>query len=183
MDWNLIIAIAALLTGGGCVIWIFNAGQWKGEVSTKMETFRKDLDKQQETIVGKVESNIGHSTDKVNADAIKAIDVAANQIRTEFRADILRVHERLDEESNLLNTQQVQGRLDALVAGIQAQRQEWDTLRGDVRVLLRAEATTTNEITNFKERLTNFEHKMGVLSEKATRLESDVAHITSDRRK
>lgn len=183
MNWELVISIAALVTGGGCIVWIFNAGHWKGEMSTKVDALRKDLDQQGEAIVGKVESDFGHSADKINADTVKVVDYAITQIRNEFKADLTRVHERLDNEEGASNTQQVQSRLDALIAGIQAQRQEWDTLRSDVRVLLRAEATTTNEITNFKERLSSFEHKLGVLSEKTTRLESDVAHIAPDRRK
>lgn len=183
MDWNLIIAIAALITGGGCVVWIFNAGVWKGEISTKMEAFSNELDSQRETIVGKVESQIGHTTDNLNTVMVAEVGEAIEKLRTEIRADIVRVHERLDNDTAVQNTQQVQGRLDALIAGIQAQRQEWDTLRTDVRALLRAEATTTNEISNFKERLVNFEHKIGILSEKTTRLESDVAHIAPDRRK
>jgi chromosome segregation ATPase len=183
VDWNLIIAIVALVTGGGCVVWIFNAGIWKGEVSTKLETIRKDLDSQREAIVGKVESQLGHTTDNFSTVVVAEVDSAITKLRTEIRVDIIRVHERLDNDITVQNTQQVQGRLDALIAGIQAQRQEWDTLRTDVRALLRAEATTTNEISNFKERLVNFEHKIGILSEKTTRLESDVAHIAPDRRK
>ncbi len=183
MDWNLVISVASLVTGGGCVVWIFNAGQWKGVVSTELATLRKDIDKQQEVIVGKVESDFGHSTVKINADAVNAIATMATTIRAEIKVDVNRLHERIDNETGASDAKQVQSRLDALVAGIQAQRQEWDTLRSDVRVLLRAEATTTNEITNFKERLASFDHKIGVLSEKTTRLEADVAHINPDRRR
>lgn len=183
MDWNLVIAIAALVTGGGCVVWIFNAGIWKGEVSTKLETFRKDLDSQREAIVGKVESRLGHTTQDFNAVLVTEVDQAITKLRTEIKSDMVRIHERLDKDPSTSNVQQVQSRLDTMIAGIQEQRKEWDILRSDVRTLLRAEATTSNEITNFKERLVNFEYKIGILSEKTTRLESDVAHIAPDRRK
>jgi predicted nucleic acid-binding Zn-ribbon protein len=183
VNWELVISIAALVTGGGCIVWIFNAGQWKGEMASMMSTFRKDLDSQRETLLGKVESDLGHNTDKFSAVMTETVGEAITNLRSEFDTKIVRIHERLDNDSTDMNTQQVQARLDALIAGMQAQRQEWDQLRTDVRTLLRAEATTTNEIANFKERLTSFEHKIGVLSEKTTRLESDVAHITPDRRK
>jgi chromosome segregation ATPase len=172
VNWELIIAIAALVTGGGCIIWIFQAGRWQGETNTKLETLRTDLEKAITEIPHKVKSETGTTSAELNNAVVKAQD----QLRGEFVAGMTRIHERLDV------LQQIESRLDVFVAGLQSQRQEWDTLRGDIRALLRSEATTTNEIANFKERLFAFEKKSSDYMEKVVRLESDVAHIISDRK-
>lgn len=172
MNWELIISIAALVTGGGCIIWIFQAGRWQGETNTKMEGLRKDLDKATGEIDGKVKNEVGTTSAELNTAVVKAQD----QLRGEFTNGMTRIHERLDV------LQQIESRLDVFVAGLQSQRQEWDTLRTDIRTLLRSEATTTNEIANFKERLFAFEKRSSDYMEKVVRLQSDVAHLMSEKK-
>jgi hypothetical protein len=188
VNWELIVSIAALLTGGGCVIWIFNAGIWKGEVSTELKTLRSDLDSVSNDLPSKVKSEVGQSTGGLNSELVTTVAAATNQIRQEFMAAINRLHERLDEKNmgcgiHLSSQQGTESKLASLIAGLQEQRKEWDVLRDDVRSLIRSEATTIAEINNFKARLTAFEQKVGASAENIARLESDVAHFSANRRK
>ena len=178
MNWELTISILALVTGGGCLTWIFLAGLWKGGVDNKLKTLRKELDE----IPEKIKAEVGLGTGQFNATVNTALGETAAAIRQEMIASFNRVHERLDEknvgcQTHMLAQQNLQNRLDALITGLQSQRQEWDALRADVRALLHSEATTTNEIINFKERLSAFEKKIIESGEKIVRLESDMAHV------
>lgn len=177
MNWELAISIAGLVTGGGCLLWIFNAGIWKGEVSTKIEQMNKSLGELTDGISGKVKSEIGQTSTTISQVAVGAVEA----LRSEMDGKIARVHLRLDDKAS--NGQQTENRLEVVIAGLQSQRQEWDTLRSDIRTLLRSEATTTNEIANFKERLAVYEVKMSASMEKIARVESDVAHLNAARKK
>lgn len=175
MNWELVISIAALVTGGGCVIWIFQAGSWKGEVSTTL----KNMDAKLSDLTDKV-----NDVDKIKSDINNKNSSNLDSLREEFNAALVRLHQRIDAKEETERTrrslqQALETKLDVLIAGLQAQRQDWDTLRNDVRSLLRSEATTINEQANFKERLAAFEAKRSADIEKLVRVESDVAHILS----
>jgi chromosome segregation ATPase len=137
---ELILSIAGLTIGSGILIKLFASGAWKGNNDAKVDQLRKDLD------------------------ALKAeITKALENLKTDKGADIVRIHERIDEilAGGSEETSQVQ----ALLAGASAQRQDWDQLRADVRGLLQGGATTGVEIVNLKARLQNEETKVANHSE------------------
>jgi regulator of replication initiation timing len=79
------------------------------------------------------------------------------------------------------NTQDSVGKLrqqiEAIVTGIQTQRSEWETLKGDVRGLLKAEAASTVEIINLKKRLDVEEERVNKHAEKLAADRADLDRL------
>ena len=182
MDWSLIVAIGGAVGDIGIITWIFMAGYWKGEVSTKLEVLQRGLE---EALAFK-----DAFTDDIDAAVLNAgknIDKQIETLHHEQSEVANRIHERLDaqgmEKSTLNGTlESVKSRLDAMIAGLASQRQEWDQLRSDVRVLLKSEASTTTELINIKERFQRFEEQLRASSDSIIRLQSDLAHLMSPRK-
>ncbi len=181
MNWELIISIAALVTGGGCILWLFQAGAWKGEVNTKLEAILKYIEANPQT--EQIATIVKQHLSEVKLDFNESSSDISEIIRNEFNSALNRIHERLDErisEQQTHNTQQqtLEARLQVLIAGLQNQRQDWDTLRGDVRLLLRSDATTTTEITNLKGSLNSLITKIDGALQDIARVETDVSHFS-----
>jgi chromosome segregation ATPase len=180
MDWNLVISIIALITGGGCVVWIFQAGIWKGEVNTKLEQILKYQESNPHE--EKISSIVKEHLNQVKVDLNENNDDISEIIRNEFNTAITRIHQRLDDraveqQNHFTQQQNLESRLQVLISGLQTQRQDWDTLRDDVRSLLRSEATTTNEISNLKSTLQNLVGKIDGALQDIARLEAEVSHF------
>ena len=129
-------------------------GRWQGEVNTK---------------IANLETDLADIPDPASFN--KLLSDTAAQLRGEREEASRRIHERLND---------CQSRLDGLLSGLQSQRQEWDQLRGDVRTLLRSEATTGVELSNAKARLAVFEEHLNEWSAILIRLQSDLTHLSND---
>ncbi len=165
MDWNLVISIISLVVGCGAIGAIFFAGQWRGTVEAEL----KGLGRQVDDLIEADEKKSG-VLKKINTDEPAAL-------RRDFDDKLSRVHARIDEvnksESARATTlAEVHEKIQAVFAGIQNQRTEWETLRNDVRQLLRSEAISQTDISHLKERFQNLEARLNELVERMARAEA-----------
>jgi chromosome segregation ATPase len=177
MTWEIFFGIAGFLLGGGALGMVFAAGRKHGETNSKIESISESLKEIKEDLE-KLQS--GHS----NSSLTNANNCQTHKelIRKDLEEKARIIHSRIDTIlQDKHNAQDSVGKLrqqiEAIVTGIQTQRSEWETLKGDVRGLLKAEAASTVEIINLKKRLDVEEERVNKHAEKLAADRADLDRL------
>lgn len=200
MNWELILSIAGFVTGGGGLLLLFSAGRRVGELETKLaaaiEAQGKLATELEEVKTGRSRdtSNVGRgmqeqkdSLRKEMEEIVRRKEADEGARRKEIEEAIRRIHERLDSllqggQGTQDSISRVRQQVEVIITGIQSQKSDWETLRDDVRGLLRAEAANAVEVANIKKRLDSEEERVANHAEKLAATRADVDRLLRDER-
>lgn len=177
MNWEVILAIIGFVFGSGALGAVFVAGRKHGETNTKIENILEN----QRKLADKID-NIENGQSSASTTSASNCQLHKELIRKELEEKARTIHSRIDSIlQDKHNTQDSVGKLrqqvEAIVTGIQTQRSEWETLKNDVRGLLKSEASSAVEIANMKKRLDIEEERINKHAEKLAADRADLDRL------
>lgn len=177
MNWELILGIIGFVFGSGALGVVFAAGRKHGETTSEIRGLGESIKKIREEL-SVLQSGQSSSTLTTASNCQLHKEVIRKDLEEKARTIHSRIDTILQDKHNAQDSVgKLRQQIEAIVTGIQTQRSEWETLKGDVRGLLKAEAASTVEIINLKKRLDVEEERVNKHAEKLAADRADLDRL------